>query len=521
MKIITAKKAAELIQNNMTVGVDGFGGWSCADTILKAIGRRYHEEKEPSALTAVCGISPGALKNEDWGLSHLKEEGLLKGSIAAHVGMPPAIGQAVGADEVEGFMMPLGVISSLYRAMAAKKPGVITTVGLHTFADPRQEGCKVNQKAKVSNREMVRIMEINGDEYLFYPTFKMDACILRGTYADENGCISLSEEALTACQLEMAEAVHNNGGLVFIQVNQIVKSGTLSARDVHIHGNLVDYVVLADKEDQVQGYDFPDAFRSELLGDVKVPLSSVLPMKLDVRKVIGRRGAMELRQGDVINLGIGMPDGVANVANEEGILDGLTLAIESGLIGGVPVGGAGLGASVNPESIMYLADNFDLYDGGFLDMTFLGAAEIDACGNVNVSRFGSRVVGPGGFIDISQNTENVYFMGTFTAGKSEIKVEDGKLHIIKDGDKIKFKKTINQITFSAKYARQVKQNVHFITERAVFSLGENGLCLDEIAPGVDLQRDILDKMEFTPEISLNLKEMDVRIFKDAVMNLKG
>lgn len=509
MKVITANQVASLIHDNSYLGVGGFSAFGAPEELLIAIKEAYKWKGTPSNLTIISGISCGDMTKDGKGLNHLRAPGLVRAIIGAHVGVPAGIGDAIGENRIAGYLLPMGVYDNLLRAKAAKRPGFLTKVGLNTFCDPRIDGCKVNCLAKKNEKEIVKLMCMDGEEFLFYKTFPIDACIIRGTYADEDGNISLKEEALIAEQLEMAMAAHNNGGKVFVQVKKILPAGSIPAKEVHIHHKFVDYVVVASEENHPQGYDSPN-MRWELIGESKVPLESIPSMELSVRKVIARRAAKELQEGALVNLGIGMPDGVAMIANEKGI--NVTLSIESGTLGGVPVGGLGLGASVNPDAIYHIADNFDMYDGGGLDMAFLGAAQIDKYGNVNVSKFGRKCTGPGGFIDITQSTKKVFFMGTFTAGKSEYKIEDGRLEIIKDGSGVKFIDQVEQITFSAEYAKKNGQQVCYITERAVFELTEEGFCLTEIAPGVDLEKDVLDKMAFRPMIAENLKTMDADIF---------
>lgn len=523
VKFISAEEAIDLIQDGANVGFSGFSAFGCPEGICRALGKSYSETGHPKNLTVVSGVSTGNLQPENaggCGFSHLTADGLLSTIITSNVTMAPEMGPLVGGNKIGCFIIPLGVISHIFRAMAGKKPGVLTHVGLHTFADPRLEGCKGNQKAVDSGREVVRLISIDGKDYLLYLPLPMDICFIRGTYADEDGNISMEEEALLTDQREMATAVHNNGGIVVVQVKDIVRRGSLDSRKVAIHKSCVDYVVKASAESNIQCYAWPDIpVQHELLGVKKVPLGSIPPMKLNARKVIARRAAMELIPDAMVNLGIGIADGVASVANEEGIADRMTLSIESGAMGGVPTGGAGLGACVNPDAVYSMADNMDLYDGGGLDLAYLSAAEVDAQGNVNVSKFGSRITGPGGFINISQNTPTVCFLGTFTVGKSKLEIGNGKLIILEDGSGIKFRKQVDQITFSARYAQESGQNILYITERAVFRLTQNGLLLTEIAPGIDLQRDILDKMEFLPQISDDLKTMDARIFTDSPMGL--
>jgi propionate CoA-transferase len=518
-KFISPQEASALIQDGATVALGGFGAYCGPDALLAALSARFQETGHPAGLTVVTGISTGDNSQEDRGMNRIAQEGLIDTIIAAHLANPPKISAMAAADQLAAYTVPLGVMAHLFRAIAGKKPGVLTHVGLGTFADPRQEGCKANGRAKAQDRQVVELVELGGKEYLFYPAFPLDICFIRGTYADEDGNISVEHEGLTGAELEIAAAVHNSGGIVVVQVEDIVQRGTIHPRKVRIHSTLVDYVVKSPAPElHMQNYAGV-SYQPALTGDTRCPTDAIRPMPMGVRKVIARRGAMELEPNCVINLGIGIPSGVGSVANEEGIAPQTTLSLESGPIGGVPVEGVGFAGSMNPEVINSLCDTFDLYDGGFLDMTFLGAAEIDCHGNVNVSKFGPRCPGPGGFINISQNTPKVCFMGAFTAGKSDIRVENGKVNIVQDGPGVKFIPQVQQISFSADYARKTGQTVLYMTERAVFQLVEDGIRLVEIAPGVDLERDILGRMDFRPQIAEDLKEMDPRIFQEGKMGL--
>jgi len=517
-KFISPDEAVKLINDNDTVVCGGFGSYLSPDALFTALGKRYKETGHPSNLTTVSGISTGDFdKDSERGMNAIAIKGLLGCIIAGHVGNPPKLGALAAKNEVAAFTVPLGVVVHLFRSMAGRQKGLLTKVGLNTFADPRIEGCMANEKAIASGKHVVELVNVAGEELLYYPTFPVNVALIRASYADENGSLSIEREGLTGAEKEIAAAVHNNGGIVIAQVEKIVPAGSIHPRKVRIHSSLVDYVVVCDDPSlHMQNYANYE-YDPSLTGEAKAVVDELPPMKMSVRKLVARRAAMELKQGCIINLGIGMPSGVGSVANEEGIAS--TLSVESGPIGGVPVEGTGFAGSVNPEMINTLCDTFDLYDGGYLDYTFLGAAEIDENGNVNVSKFGPRCTGPGGLINISQNTPNVFFIGSFTAGKSEITIEDGKLKIVNDADGIKFVKKVQQITFSADYARKTGQKVRYITERAVFELGEKGLILTEIAPGVDLEKDILGKMDYTPEISKDLRLMDERIFKPEKMGL--
>ena len=515
MKLISASEAAGLLQDGMTVGVGGFGAYAAPETVLRAIADRFERCGHPAALTVTCGVSPGDNTDRPVGLNRIAKEGLLDTIIAGHFANPLRIAGMVAQDQVAGYALPLGVMIHLYDAIAAHLPVVLTPVGIGTFADPRMDGCRANPRAFSQNRELVKVVEIGGSEYLAYQTFPIQACVIRATYADERGNLTMRDEGLGDCAFDIAAAAHNSGGIVIAEVQKVVEFGAIHPKEVRVHGHMVDYVVIADGDLYDQGY--AAHYRPELCGNTRIPVAELPPMELTNRKVIARRGAMELRPHCLINLGIGMPSGIGSVANEEGIVS--TLSLESGPQGGVPLEGLGFAGSVNPEAIYNLSDVFHLYDGGILSMTFLGAAEIDQYGNVNVSRFGRRCTGPGGFINISQSTPKVHFVGTFTAEGLEEEIADGALRIVREGRKKKFLKHVQQITFSGPYAREHDREILYITERAVFKLTEQGLLLTEIAPGIDLQRDILEQMEFVPRIAADLHLMDPRIFREGKMGI--
>lgn len=515
---ITPDEAAELIGNNMSVGIGGFATFGAADSILRAIRRRFDRSGAPAGLHLVSPACPGDQQEDGWGLSALCAPGLIASVITSHVGQVPALARQVSEDRVAAFLLPLGAFVHVFRAMTAGQPGYLTHVGLGTYVDPRVEGCAINARARAMGRELVSVLPLEEKEYLFYRPLPMDLCVIRGSVADEDGNISMDREAIPAEQVEMAHAVHNSGGTVIVQVEQIVPRHSLKPKEVWLHHRLVDYVVQAAPGEHLQTYEFR-TYRPELAGECRVAVETVAPMELGVRKLIARRGAMEIPRGALVNLGLGISDGVANVANEEGVIDRLSLTIETGLFGGIPLGGLSMGCGVNADALYRTGDTFDLYDGGVLDVAFLSGAQIDEAGNVNVTRFGGRTAGPGGFIDISQNAPKTCFLGTFMAGPQKIRIEDGRLHIQEDGPILKFKKRVEQITFSGRYAAESGHEVMILTERAVFRLTAEGLLLTEIAPGVDLQRHILDKMEFRPQIAPELREMDPRLFRAEKMGL--
>jgi len=515
-KVIDRHQAAELVKDGVTLAVSGFNGYGVPEELLVGLKERFLKTSSPRNLTlfhtAACG------DRGQRGANHIGLEGLVTRLYCGHIGLEPAFSALTVDNKIATFLIPQGVCSHLLRAIAGKKLGVLTHVGLKTYADPRMEGCKINDRARESG-DVVKLLQIDGREQLLYYTFPIDIAFIRGSYADEDGNITLHREAAFADQLEIAAAVHNSGGTVVVHVEKIVARGSLNPQLVKIHGFMVDYLVVGSPENTFQSYTTGTGYNPEWSGEARVPAAPRPAGALTPRKIIGRRGALELTRGALVNLGLGIPDQVSAVAEEEGIADRITLSIESGILGGVALGGLDLGGAINAGAMYKHPDIFDIYDGGGIDITCLGLAQADARGNVNVSKFGGRVVGPGGFINISQNAKKVCYCGTFTAGKQQIEVRDGKLCIVQDGPGIKFVKELEQVTFSGEYARFKEQPVLFITERAVFVNAENGIMLTEIAPGVDLERDIIGKMEFRPLISESLKEMDARIFRDSKMGL--
>jgi propionate CoA-transferase len=516
-KFVTAVEAVKTVRDNANVAVSGFCGFCSADEIFKALRQQYAATATPKNITLLKGVSIGDGKS--CGVNCLGMEGMIGRIISSHIGLEPALSKLVVDDKCLAYMIPLGTVTELLRSAAAKRPGVLTTSGLHTFVDPRIDGGKANSLTKEKGPDIVSLEHLGGQDCLFYPAIPIDVAIIRGTYADEDGNISLEKEAVAADQFEAAAAAHSSGGIVLVQVEGIVKKGTLNLNTVKLHNFMVDYVVVAKPENHIQCYSF-DGFHPEWTGAIRIPVDTMAPMKLDDRKVCGRRAAMELHRNDLINLGLGMPDSVAAVAAEEGLTDAFTLSIESGVLGGIPLQGLGLGGAVNPEAIYKTADILDIYNGGGLNMSVLGLAEVDEEGNVNVSKFGTKVTGPGGFIDISQKTPTVIFVGTFMAKGLETEYVNGGLHIRQEGRAAKFKKTVTQVTFSGAYAKKTGQRVMIITERAVFKLTDKGWLLTEIAPGMDLEKDILAHMEFHPLIANNVTVMDRRIFMDEPMGLK-
>jgi propionate CoA-transferase len=510
-KLVSADEAVAIVRSGDTLACSGFGANGTPEELIIALEARFLEGGEPRDLTLLFGGGPG--DGKDQGVNRLAHEGLLERVIGGHYGLVPRIGELALKGAVHAYNLPLGTISHLYRDIAAGRPGNLSRVGLGTFVDPRLEGGKVNAD---TDEDLVEIVTINGEELLFYKALPISVAFIRGTTADPAGNIQLERETLTQDTLAMAMAAKNSGGFLIAQVERIAEAGSLNPRLVKVPGILVDCVVVAEPERHMQ--TFASAYNPAYSAELRVPLDSLPEMRLDARKVIARRAACELLPNSVVNLGIGMPEGVAAVANEERILKYMTLTAEPGVIGGVPASGLDFGAAVNPDAIIDMNQQFDLYDGGGLDLACLGLAECDVEGNINVSRFGPKLAGAGGFINITQNSRTVVFVGTFTAGGLETAIEDGSLRIVREGRARKFVERVQQVTFSGRQATTLGQRVLYVTERCVFQLTPDGLALVEVAPGIDVDRDILAQMDFVPA-RIEPNAMDARIFRPEPMGL--
>ncbi len=507
----SVESAMELIRSGETIATSGFVGCGTPDALLDGLARRFRESGDPAGLTLLFAAGQG--DGGEQGLNRLAEPGLLRRVVGGHWGLIPRVAALAVSGQIEGWNLPQGVISRLYRDMAAGLPGTVSRIGLHTFVDPRSQGGRVNER---TTDDLVEVVHLGGEELLFYRATPIDVALLRGTSADEHGNITMEREALTLDNLAMACAARNNGGKVIVQVERIVSAGTLDPRLVKIPHILVDAVVVAPPELHRQTY--ATAFNPGYAHEVRIPLDLIPPMPMNERKIAARRAAMELPDGGVVNLGIGMPDGVSTVAAEEHVIDRITLTTEPGIVGGMPASGGDFGAALNPDALIDQNQQFDFYQGGGLDLTVLGMAELDADGNVNVSRFGPRLTGAGGFIDISQSARTVVFVGTFTAGGMQVGISDGRLTILSEGRSRKLVRHVEQVTFNGRYAASLGQRVLYVTERAVFAATPDGLRLIEVAPGIDVERDVLGQMDFAPIVQ-DVALMDSRIFLPQPMGL--
>ncbi|MFM8900611.1 MAG: acyl CoA:acetate/3-ketoacid CoA transferase [Burkholderiales bacterium] len=496
-KVVSAEDALRLVRDGDTVASSGFVGIGFAENLAVALEQRFLQTGYPRDLTLVYAAGQGDGKTR--GLNHLGHEGLVKRVIGGHWGLVPALQQLAINNRVEAWNLPQGVISHLFRDIAAGRPGHISRVGLGTFVDPRHGGGKINAR---STEDLVRLIELDGETFLFYKTFPIHVGLIRATTADLDGNLTMEREALTLESLALAMAVHNCGGVVIAQVERLADRNSLSPRQVKVPGALVDCVVVSEKPEYHQ-QTFAEPYSAAFAGEIRVPATSVAPMAMSARKQIARRAALELRPNSVVNLGIGMPEGIAAVAAEEKVIDLITLTAEPGVIGGIPAGGLNFGAAVNTQAVIDQPYQFDFYDGGGLDIAFLGLAQADAQGNLNVSKFGTRLAGAGGFINISQNAKKVVFVGTFL-----------------NNDAPKFVREVEHRTFSGREAWRRGQQVLYVTERCVFGLHERGIELLEVAPGLDVQADILRHMQFEPVMERAPRLMDIAIFSDLPMGLR-
>lgn len=504
-KICTADQAAKLVASGSTLVCGGFVGAGHPESLTAALERLFFETGSPRDLTLTYAAGQGDGKTR--GMNHLAHSGLLRRVIGGHWALAPALGKMAVEEQIEAYNFPQGVICQLFRDIAAGRPGCLTHVGLGTFIDPDLGGGRLNQRTPAG---LVEKVHLRGRDWLLYHSFPLDVAFIRATAADCHGNLCTSREAIKGEMLPIAQAVKNSGGRVIAQVAEIL-GHPLPPQQVAVPGVLVDHLVVApaDLHQQTFAEDFNEKYVSPAPCEDFENIGITLPS--GPRRIIAQRACDELARGSMVNLGIGMPEGIARIAAERRMITSITLTVESGPIGGTPAGGLSFGASEYPQAVIDQPAQFDFYDGGGLDFAALGAAQIDRHGNVNVSRFGSRVAGVGGFVNISQCARKLVFCGTFTSGDLAVSFRDGRLQIEKEGRSRKFPSEVEQISFSAAQAQKRHQQVLYVTERAVFELGPEGPVLIEVAPGIDIQRDIIDQMDFPPAVGA-LREMAPHCF---------
>lgn len=515
---ISPAEAAEMIRSNSTVATIGMTLVSASETILKAIEESFLKSGRPDGLTLVhsCGQS-----DRDRGIQHFAHEGLITRIIGGHWGLQPRIMAMISDNKLLAYCIPQGQFAQLYRSMAGGEPGKITKVGLGTFVDPRVEGGKMNEITK-NAPDIVEIVTIDGEEYMRYKPIPLDYVIIRGTKVDELGNLSTDEECMVLEVLSAVLAAKRYGGKVIAQAKYKVKAGSIHPKEVTVPGVFIDAVVMCDhpEEDHKMTHSF--YMDPAYCGNIKEPEEIFKPLPCNLRKVIGRRASMEIRKNNILNVGTGIPnDTVGSIIVEENISEDVTLTVESGMYGGIPMGGVDFGIAKNCYAMIRHDDQFDFYNGLGVDVTFMGAGEIDKDGNVNATQLGNRPTGAGGFVDITTNAKHVVFCSSFTAKGLEVEFGQNGVNIIKEGTLLKCVDHVQQISYNGNIARAKGQKMHFVTERCVFELRSDGLYLTEIAKGIELQRDILDLMGFEPKIASDLKEISVSLYREGPFGLKN
>jgi propionate CoA-transferase len=510
-RIVDVADAVRLIADGATVLVGGSGaGHAVPQRFIDTLAAEFTATGHPRDLTTVRVVGIGDFGER--GFSQLALPGLMRRTIGSNIGNEPRLGALVEAGELEAYSFPQGVLSLLCREIAGGRPGLVTHIGLDTYVDPRQTGGKQNAR---TTEDLVEVVTLRGREWLLYHAFPIDVAVIRGSTADADGNLTMDDEAVEGEMLAMAMAAHNSGGVVIAQVKQLAASGSLAPRAVRVPGALIDYVYVDPEQPQTYLTEYSPYYA----GALRRPATAVAPPPLDVRKIIARRSLLEFAAGDICNLGFGISQGIGAIAFEEGIADQLVLTVEQGIFGGVPVAGNEGGAGFNYQALIPQPSMFDFYDGGGLDVASLSFAEVDRRGNVNVHAFEGRVRGPGGFPNISARSRKICFVGTLTARGLDVGADDGRLVIRHEGAVPKFVEAVREVSFSGPLARRNGQDVRFITERAVFSLREEGVTLIEVAEGVDIQRDVLDRMAFAPIIPDAVGTIDPRVYAAGPMGL--
>ena len=493
-----------MIPDGAAIAVGGAGaGHALPDLLLRALGDRFRSTGSPRGLTLMHPFGVGNAKT--LGLEHVAEPKMLRRVVGGHWSLAPTMARLAAENAFEAYCLPAGVIVQLFHTAAAGSPGWMTHVGLKTFVDPRLQGGKLNAKARL---DLVELVERDGKEWLFYPTIPIDVALVQAWTADTAGNLSMNGAPAPWHNCAMAQAAKASGGLTLAVAREIVPTGSIHPRDVRTPGCFVDALVI----DPNHGQTFLTDFDPTYSGDARKPESEFVPFPFSVRKAIARRAALELEEGAVINVGFGLPDGVIAVAREQGFADTIQTTIEHGQFGGVPAPGLEFGAVWNPDAIVETGHMFDFYHGRGVDETYLGFLQIDRAGNVNVSQLGDKIVGVGGFIDISQKAKKAVFCGTLSV-RAEVEIADGRVRYLRHGSP-KLVERVAQITFSAEYARETGQQVVYVTEAAVFRLGSDGeIELTELAPGVDFERDVVPQMGFRPRLAAGVKVMPEGLFR--------
>jgi propionate CoA-transferase len=514
-KVISAKEAVKRIPNDATITIGGLISILCPENVLASLGERFLTTAEPKNLTIITPVRVGWDSTKSTGLEHFAHKGMLKRLVSGsfNVKESPNITDMIRNNEIEAYNFSMGTLFQLIRSIGGGHPGLLTQVGLHTYVDPRYDGGQLND---FTTAFLNQLLEINGEEHLYYPSFPIDVAIIRGTTADETGNITLEEEPATLSGLEMAMAAKASGGYVIAQVKRVTENNTLHPRSVEIPGILVDAIVIDEEQTQslLPGYD------SSWTGEIRKPMSQLSKqLPLDAKKVILQRAAEEIEPGMTVNLGVGIPVDLPQLAIEQDFFKDITFSLEHGAIGGVPMGVEVFGAHINPDAFVTSPQIFDFYQGGGLSVTLLGFAQIDGSGNVNVSKFNGIYRGSGGFIDITHKTPKILYCGTLTSGGLKVDVADGQLKIENEGRHKKLVECIEHMTFNAAQAFKKGQEVLYITERCVFRLQEDGLHLIEHAPGVDVEKDILSNVDCKVIISPELKVMRSSYFTESLMKL--
>ncbi|NVO14804.1 MAG: acyl CoA:acetate/3-ketoacid CoA transferase [Rhodoplanes sp.] len=516
-KFVTAAEAADLVRDGATICSVGMTLVGAAESVLKALETRFLTAGTPRDLTLVHAAGQC---DRERGIQHFAHDGMLKRIIGGHWGLAPRIMEMIGTDRVEAYNLPQGQLAQLYRSMACGLPGKMSKVGLGTYIDPRIEGGKMNARTRPLP-DLVDVITYGGEEYLFYKAIPIDVTLVRGTTADEMGNISFEEEAMKLEVISGVLAAKRFGGKVIVQVKRVARTGTIHPKQVLVPGFFVDAIVVCDEPELDHRQSSSFFFDPSLSGDLVLPQTAIDPLPLSLRKVIGRRAMLELSPETAINLGTGIPnDVIGSIAAEEGLSD-ILVTVESGVYGGVPEGGIDFGVSHSPFALLEHSVQMDFYNGMGVPFTFMGAGELDSVGNVNATKFGDRCTGCGGFIDITQNAGHVVFCSTFTARGLDVSFADGKVTIVREGTQKKLVDRVTQVSFNGSLAARNGQKVIFVTERAVLELRPDGPVLVEIAPGLDLRRDVLDQMEFVPTIADDLKITDASVYSPGAFGLKS